>query len=83
MLHLGCDVLNAAAVLTARCCVCFRDLVPLHNARSYGHYEVIEVLVKVSVTLSGSSRTGTVHMVGVGVIPILIRPVSVCSTVPA
>lgn len=33
--------------------LCFSsDLVPLHNACSYGHYEVTELLVKVQLSLS-------------------------------
>ena len=28
-------------------CTCCRGLVPLHNACSYGHYEVTELLIKV------------------------------------
>ena len=28
------------------CLLCFSGLVPLHNACSYGHYEVTELLVK-------------------------------------
>lgn len=36
------DQLNSAS------CVHFRGLVPLHNACSYGHFEVTELLLKVS-----------------------------------
>lgn len=37
---------------------CFRDLVPLHNACSYGHYEVTELLVKVQLSLSAKRISG-------------------------
>lgn len=41
---------NLNKVLTKPCWSCVNsDLVPLHNACSYGHYEVAELLVKVGL----------------------------------